>query len=121
MEDTNAIREILSKYYRQLSKGDGWQPFLSENIVLTGTVAKETRGKDDYVNNTFFTLIRGLKVKKMIVERDSACALVNYDLVSPKGKSFICDVSEIWSIKAGKLEYLAIYFDTAAFRNFMSQ
>ena len=56
----------------------------------------------------------------MIVERDSACALVNYDLVSPKGKSFTCDVSEIWSIKSGKLDSLAIYFDTAAFGNFMS-
>ena len=64
MEDTNAMREILSKYYSQLSKGDGWQPFLSEKIVLTGTVAKETRGKDAYVNNTFFKLIRGLKLKK---------------------------------------------------------
>jgi len=120
MEDTNAIREILSKYYSQLSKGDGWHAFLSENIVLTGTVAKETRGKDAYVNNTFFKLIRGLKVQKMIVERDSACALVNYDLVSLKGKSFTCDVSEIWNIKSGKLDSLAIYFDTAAFRDFVS-
>jgi len=120
MEDTDAIREILSKYYSQLSKGDRWQALLSENIVLTGTVAKETRGKDAYVNNTFFKLIRGLKVQKMIVERDSACALVNYDLVSPRGKSFKCDVSEIWSIKSEKLDSLAIYFDTAAFRNFMS-
>ena len=120
MEDTDAIREILSNYYSQLSKGDGWQAFLSENIVLTGTVSKETRGKDAYVNNTFFKLIRGLKVEKMIVERDSACALVNYDLVSPKGKSFTCDVSEIWRIKSGKLDSLAIYFDTGAFRNFMS-
>jgi ketosteroid isomerase-like protein len=120
MEDTNTIREILSKYYSQLSKGDGWQPLLSEDIVLTGTVAKETKGKDAYVNNTFFKLIRGLKVKRMIVGNDSACALVNYDLVSPKGKSFTCDVSEIWSIKSGKLDSLAIYFDTAAFHNFMS-
>ena len=64
MEDTNAIREILSNYYSQLSKGDGWQAFLSENIVLTGTVSKETRGKDAYVNNTFFKLIRGLKYKR---------------------------------------------------------
>ena len=89
---------------------------LSENILLTGTVAKESKGKELFVNNNFFKMVKDLKLKRMIVENENACALVNYDLTSPKGKNFSADVAEIWNVKDGKLESLAIYFDTAEFQ-----
>ena len=94
---------------------------LSENFLFTGTVAKESIGKDAYVNNAFFKLVRGLKVKEMIVEGENAFAIVNYDLESPKGSAFSSDVAEFWKVKNGKLDSIAIYFNTAAFSKFMAQ
>jgi len=61
-------------------------------------------------------MVKHLEVKLMIVENENACALVSYDLISPKGKNFSGDVAEIWKVKDGKLESLAIYFDTAEFQ-----
>ena len=57
----------------------------------------------------------------MVVEGGRAFALVNYDLVSPKGRTLSCDVAEFWKLKEGKLDSIAIYFDTTAFSNFMAQ
>jgi ketosteroid isomerase-like protein len=112
-------REILEKYYTGLSNRGDWHSMLSEEILLTGTIAKESRGKEPFINNNFFKMVRGLKVKEMIVENEKACSLVSYDLMSPKGKSFASDVAEIWKVKDGKLDSLAIYFDTAAFQKSM--
>jgi ketosteroid isomerase-like protein len=111
--------EILKRYYFGLSSKGDWHSMLSEDILLTGTIAKESKGKEPFVNNNFFKMVKGLKVLGTIVENEKACALVSYDLMSPKGKSFSSDVAEIWKVKNGKLDSLAIYFDTAAFQKSM--
>jgi ketosteroid isomerase-like protein len=108
--------DLLNKYYKGLfSKGD-WHSMLADDILLTGTVAKESTGKQSFINNNFFKMVKSLKVKQMIIEDGNACAIVGYDLVSPKGTSFSSEVAEIWKVKDGKLASLAIYFDTAAFQ-----
>lgn len=107
---------LLNAYYKALlSKGD-WHSMLTDDILLTGTVAKESKGKDAFVSNNFFKMIKSLKIKQMIVESQAACVIVDYNLASPKGNSFSSEVAEIWKIKDGKLASLAIYFDTAAFQ-----
>jgi ketosteroid isomerase-like protein len=116
----SATRELLRRYYEGLLKRDGWEQLLSDGILLTGTVAKESRGRDAYINNNFFKLVKGLRVKETIVEGGRGFALVNYDLVSPKGKVLSCDVAEFWKVQEGKLDSIAIYFDTSAFNSFMA-
>ncbi len=118
--NVSETKELLNKYYEGLSRKEGWPFLLTEDILLSGTIAKESKGKKAFVNNNFFKLIRSLKVKEMIVENESGFALVSYDLVSPKGKSFLSDVAEIWKVKDGKLASLAIYFDTAVFQQSMA-
>jgi len=116
MDTSPQTKEILQRYYDGLSKKEGWQSLLSEDISLTGTVATASKGKELFVNNAFLKMVRDLKVKQMIVENENACAVVSYDLVSPKGKHFSSDVAEIWNVKDGRLASLAIYFDTAEFQ-----
>ena len=118
--NNSSIRDVLNMYYDGLSNKGDWHFVLSEDILLKGTIAKESRGKEAFVNNNFFKMIKELKVEKMIVEADSACAVAHYDLKSPKGKSFTSEVAEIWIAKEGKLESLAIYFDTAQFQKAMT-
>ena len=120
MTSSTETRTLLQRYYDGLSKKEGWQSLLSEDVELTGTLAKESKGKDLFTHNNFFRMIKGLKVRKMIVENENGFALVSYDLVSPKGTSFSSDVAEIWRINDNKLASLAIYFDTAAFAEAMA-
>lgn len=82
MSSSAETRVILNNYYDALLKKEGWQSVLSEDVLLTGTDVKESKGKALFVNNDFFKMIRSLKVEQMIVENDNACALVRYDLVS---------------------------------------
>ncbi len=93
---------------------------LADDILLTGTIAKESRGKELFINNNFFKMIKSLELKQIIVEDENACAIVRYSLMSPKGNSFTSDVAEIWMAKNGRLESLAIYFDTTQFQKAMA-
>lgn len=119
--DSAKTRGLLNDYYRVLAEGGDWGAFLSDDFLLTGTVVKESTGRGAYVDNGFFKMVRGLRVKGLIVEGEAGFALVNYDLVSPKGRPFSSDVAEFWTAKEGKLDSVAIYFDTAAFSNSMTQ
>jgi ketosteroid isomerase-like protein len=119
-ETMSTVEGLLGEYYSGLSKKGGWGDLLSDDFLLGGTVPRETRGRDAYVNNNFFKLVRGLKVKELVASGEKAFVLVNYDLVSPSGKSFSSEVVEFWRAKDGKLVSVAIYFDTAAFSKFMA-
>jgi len=119
-KDTVETKELLGRYYDDLLSRTDWQTLLSDDFLLSGTVPQESRGRDIYMKNGFFKLVRGLKVKEMIVDGESAFALVTYDLVSPKGKTMKCDVAECWKAKDGLLDSIAIYFDTAAFARFLT-
>jgi ketosteroid isomerase-like protein len=121
MESSASTKGLLEKYYDDLSSKRNWGSLLSDDFLFTGTVAKESRGREPYVNNGFFKRVRSLQVKEMITEGASGFAIINYDLVSPGGKPFSSDVAEFWKAKEGRLESVAIYFDTAAFSKFMSQ
>ena len=114
------IKTLLERYYEGLSSEEDWHSMLADNILLTGTIAKESRGKEAFVNNNFFKMIKDLEVKQIIAEEYKAAAVVCYDLLSPKGNRFSTEVAEIWKLEGGKLSALAIYFDTAAFQKAMA-
>lgn len=120
MQGSPKIKDLLREYYGRLSSGGGWGELLSDDFHLTGTIAKESRGRDSYVNNPFFRLVRAVRAKETIAEGDSAFTVANYDLVSPKGKTMNCDIAEFWKMKNGRLCSIAIYFDTAAFNSFLA-
>ena len=120
MVDSNMTKELLDKYYDRLPKKGDWGSLLSDDFLLTGTGVKESKGREAYMKNNFFSGVLGLRVKSMIIDGDSACAIVNYDLMSPKGNKFTADVAEIWKARGGKLISIAIYFDTAYFQKSMS-
>ena len=118
--DSAATRDLLTRYYEGLSKKSDWGSLLADDFLLTGTVAKDSRGRDLYVANGFFRMVRGVKVRELMVEGRTGFAIVNYALVSPRGRSFSCDVAEFWRVAGGRLASVAIYFDTAAFNSFLA-
>ena len=49
------------------------------------------------------------------VEGVKACALTHYQLQAPGGSKFQSDVAELFTVRDGKIDAFAIYFDTAPF------
>jgi ketosteroid isomerase-like protein len=54
-------------------------------------------------------------VRELMVDADRACALTRYEVRSEDGGTFTSDVAEIFAVRDGKIDSLAIYFDTAPY------
>ena len=115
-------KEIIAQYFKKLDEKKGWEEWIAEDMFFTGATIKTT-GKDAYVQTTlgFLKVVTGVRVENLIIDGVNACAEVRYDIVSPAGNVSVCRVAEILGVRDGKIASSAIFFDTAAFREFMQK
>lgn len=117
------VKDLVQSYYTSLNqKNNRWQELYSEDAVFSdASQILVAKGKKEIVQS-FTTFLKGMesvKIKYMIVEGESACAIASYVYSNQKGEKMNQDVAEVWEVKDGKLATLTIYFDLTAYRNFM--
>jgi ketosteroid isomerase-like protein len=114
-----STKEIVRHYFEELARKGNWESFLSDDLKFTSFTSpvKEVTGKAAYLESTrrFFSMIKSLEVRDLIIEGAKACVLTRYQLQAPAGSSFQSDVAELFTVANGKISALAIYFDTAPF------
>jgi ketosteroid isomerase-like protein len=113
-------KETVQRYFDCLQRKAEWQSFLAADMVFTSNTipVKRVNGRDAYLQATkrFYSTIVTMEVRDLIVEGEMACALTHYQLQPPTGgPAFESEVAEIFSVANGKIESLAIYFDSAPF------
>ena len=113
-----STKEIVQRYFEELTKKGNWESFLSDDLEFTSFTSpvKHVAGKAAYLDSTkrFFSMIRSLEMRDLIIDGTKACAFTGYQLQGPAG-SFHSDVAELFTVTDGKISSLAIYFDTAPF------
>jgi ketosteroid isomerase-like protein len=117
-----SIKELLEVYYQAFSAKSDFGSVLADDFEYTGGDMSNPRtlvGKAAYIEviNRFSQLFKSMKVEKMIIQKESACVIGNYDFIFPNGKHINGNVAEIWAAENGKLKSLTIYFDTLTFAN----
>ena len=112
-------RDAVQEYFNALKQKNGWESYLSETMTFTSHISpvKQVTGKDAYLQATkrFYSSIVSFEVQDLIVENERACASTRYELQGPGGNRFSCDVAEVFTVKNGRIESFAIYFDPAPF------
>jgi len=112
---------LISDYYEGIARKEGWQEPLSNTIRFISPGGKVTAGKAAYLeaNSRFLRAVKSARRKEMLIDGDTACVWMSYEIVSPGGSQMTLDALEIWTAKDNRLDSLTIYFDTAAFRSFI--
>jgi ketosteroid isomerase-like protein len=112
-------RDTIQGYFDSLGKKQGWESFLSDEMVFTSftTPIKHVTGKAAYLEATkrFYSMIKSLAIKGMVVDGEKACVLTRYELQPPAGSVFESHVAEVFEVRDGKIRSLDIYFDSAPF------
>lgn len=112
-------RETILRYFENLKGKSGWDAFLSDEMVFTSFTSpiKQVTGRGAYLEATkrFFSMIKALEVKSILVDSEKACALTRYELQVPGGPAFESQVAELFEVRDGKIKSLDIYFDSAPF------
>ncbi|MEP7278513.1 MAG: nuclear transport factor 2 family protein [Bacteroidota bacterium] len=120
MDNQTTTRQLLEIYYKGLSEKANWESVIADDFEYVGGDMIKTQpliGKQAYIEiiKRFSQAFTTMRVKIMIVQDDNACVIGNYDLTFPNGQKINGNVAEIWTAKNGKLQSLAIYFDTLTF------
>lgn len=112
-------RDTIQTYFDSLKANSGWEVLLSEEIVFTSFTSpvKRVTGRGAYLEATkrFFSMIKALEIKRVLVDGERACVLTRYELQVPDGPAFETHVAELLEVRDGKIKSLEIYFDSAPF------
>jgi ketosteroid isomerase-like protein len=114
-------RETLDGYFSALRQKKGWESFLSDDMTFTSFTSpiKHLKGRTAYLESTkrFYSTIRTLEVKEVMVDGNRACVLTRYELQPPGGPAVVSDVAEVFAVRDGKITSFDIYFDSSPFRS----
>lgn len=118
-EEGMSTQETIEAYFEDLKTKGRWADHFAEGMAFIshGTPAKAVSGRDAFVASTrgFYRMIRGFEVRRLLVDGPRACALTRYRLEPPTGEPFESDVAEVFSVADGRIDSLAIYFDSAPY------
>jgi limonene-1,2-epoxide hydrolase len=113
-------RDTIQGYFDSLKQKGAWDAFLSDEMQFASftTPIKRVTGKGEYLEATkrFFSMIKALEIKGVVVDGDRACVLTRYELQPPGAPVFECHVAEVFEVQDGKIKSLDIYFDSAPFQ-----
>ena len=111
-----STKDTIQSYFNSLKQKERWEAFLADDMIFINN-GKQIQGKGTYIESTkgFFSMVQSVEVKELLIDGEKACVLTRYELQSPKGNSFSSDVAEIFTVKNGKIDSFAIYFDTAPY------
>lgn len=120
MDSSATTKQLLETYYKGFAEKTNWENTIADDFQYTGGDMTNTNpviGKQAYIEiiKRFSQRFESMRVKEMIIERDKACVIGNYDFQFPNGHKINGNVSEHWTIKNGKLQSLTLYFDTLTF------
>jgi len=114
-----ATGDIVQGYFDGLKAKEGWEAFLSDEVQFTSftTPIKRVTGRAAYLESTkrFYSMIKALEIKGILVDGETACVLTRYELQPPAGPVFESHVAEVFVVRRDKIGSLDIYFDTAPF------
>ena len=120
--DNQAAKQLLETYYKGFAEKANWENTIADDFEYIGgdmNNIKPVVGKQAYIEiiKRFSQRFESMRVKQMIVEGDKASVIGNYDFQFPNGGKINGNVSELWTIRNGKLQSLTLYFDTLTFMN----
>ncbi len=112
-------KDTIQSYFNSLKEKQGWEAFLSEELSFTRFTSpiKRVAGRTAYLEATkrFYSMIKTLDIKSMVVDGEKACVLTRYELQPPGGPAFETHVAEVFEVRDGKIKSFDIYFDSAPF------
>ena len=111
--------DVMRRFFDAIKVRQGWEAFLDPDLVFTSFAhpVRELRGREASLPalRRFYSSIKDVEVRDVIVDGGKACALTRYTVQPPGHDGFSSDVAEIFTVANGKIATFGIYFDTAPY------
>lgn len=116
-------KEFIENYFNAIHAG-GWDSFIADDFTFVNlNLDRVAYGKNAYTEGAgkFFRSTTAVEVRQLVIEDNKVAVIARYITRSPKGRSGVCDVAEFLTVEDDKLTSSAIFFDSKALFEFMTQ
>jgi ketosteroid isomerase-like protein len=112
-------RDVIQNYFDCLKAKRGWEAYLGDEMAFTSFTSpiKRVTGRGAYLEATkrFYSMIKAVEIRGIVVDGEKACVLTRYELQPPAGPVFESHVAEVFGVRNDKIKSFDIYFDSAPF------
>jgi ketosteroid isomerase-like protein len=119
------IRKMVQSFYEAAGqKNNKWQANLANDVSFADADFKtHSEGKEAFIAtyDNVLKVISSITIQQIIIEGESACAIISYEYVNLQGEKLKQKSAELWVIKDDKLSSYTIYLDLTMLWKFLGR
>jgi ketosteroid isomerase-like protein len=110
-------RDVIERYYEAFDRKDpAWKEMVAADVRFVAPL-KQAANADNFrqLTEEFLQFHKATRVRARFEDGDQVCSIMEFDLVTPSGEDLSCLVTELATVKDGKLSDVEIVYDPRAF------
>lgn len=110
-------RDVVERFYKAFdSKDPAWKDMLTPDVHFTAPLQRASNAEElTEITEQFLQFHTATRVRARFEDGDQVCSIMEFDLTSPTGEPFSCLVSELATVKDGKVSEFEIVYDPREF------
>ena len=112
-----SARDVVERYYDAFDRKDPvWKDMVSSDVRFQAPLEQATNAEEfREITERFLQFHESTRVRARFEDGDQVCSFLEFDLTTPAGGAMSCLVSELATVKDGRLAEVEIVYDPRAF------
>jgi ketosteroid isomerase-like protein len=110
-------REVVERFWDAFDRKDpAWKEMVASDVRFDAPLEQATNAEEfRVITERFLQFHKGTRLRARFEDGDQVCSILDFDLVTPTGEDFSCLVSELATVKDGRLSEIEIIYDPRGF------
>jgi ketosteroid isomerase-like protein len=110
-------RDVVERFYDAFDRKDpAWKDMVSADVRFQAPLEQATNaGEFRELTERFLQFHKATRVRARFEDGDQVCSFLEFDLATPGGEAMSCLVSELVTVRDGRLAEVEIVYDPRAF------
>jgi ketosteroid isomerase-like protein len=110
-------RDVVERYYEAFDRKDpAWKDLLAPDVQFVGPLERAGNAEElRQLTERFLPFHKATRVRVRFEDGDQVCSIMDFELTTPTGEPLSCLVTELATVKDGKLSEIEIVYDPREF------
>jgi ketosteroid isomerase-like protein len=110
-------RDVVERFYDAFDRKDpAWKHMVSPDVRFQAPLEQATNAEEfRAITDRFLQFHKATRVRARFEDGDQVCSFLEFELSTPSGDTMSCLVSELATVKDGRLADVEIVYDPRAF------
>jgi ketosteroid isomerase-like protein len=110
-------RDVVERYYEAFDRKDpAWREMVTPDVRFDGPLQQAATAEEfRELTEQFLQFHKATRLRARFEDGDQVCSILEFDLTTPAGDDMSCLVTELATVKDGRLAELELVYDPRAF------